>query len=640
MLRKICLALSATLASGWAAFAAPLEAYGRLPSIEQAVLSPSGELIAFVVTDGQKRTIAIHTASDRKLVVQANAGAQKVRDLTWADDDHLILTTSTTNQAVLVSGPRVENFFAQIIEPKSGQSRPLLTNVRTNSMTMNTVLSLPEVRTVDGKPVVFVRGVQFVDDRGRAGLFRVRLPSYETDIAEVGGRDVYDWVVDPQGRAIAQAAYDDVSAVWKLQLHDQQGWRTTYTLKAPIETPDFAGMGRDASTVLLEVEDDQAGLAWREVSAKTGAWGDAVAVGDNQTAIHDPATGLLIGDVVLQGDVFSYNFHLPRDAAVWRAVTKAFAGDVVTLESWSQDRRKIIVRVDSPTLGPAFSLIDRSTGQAAWLGPQYPLTEQDVALVKPIRYKAGDGLEITGYLTLPRGREVKDLPLIVLPHGGPASRDRPGFDWWAQALASRGYAVLQPNFRGSTGFGPAFYKAGFGEFGRKMQTDLSDGVRHLAREGVIDPKRVCIVGGSYGGYAALAGVTLDRGVYRCAVSYAGPSDLKSMFADSRRKGGRDALRYWQRFVGATSMDDAVLTQVSPAAHAQNVDVPVMLIHGRDDTVVTFSQTRKMAEALRAAGKPVEVVELKGEDHWLSGGETRLAMLKATVDFLERNNPPK
>jgi dipeptidyl aminopeptidase/acylaminoacyl peptidase len=199
--------------------------------------------------------------------------------------------------------------------------------------------------------------------------------------------------------------------------------------------------------------------------------------------------------------------------------------------------------------------------------------------------------------------------------------------------------VLQPNYRGSTGLGDDFYHAGFGQIGRKMQTDLSDGVRDLVRQGVIDPKRVCIVGGSYGGYAALAGATLDRGVYRCAVSYAGPSDMRSQFSDARSKGGDSALRFWERYVGARSLDDPVLAQISPARHAGDADIPVLLIHGRDDTVVPIAQSRRMADALRAAGKPVELLELPGEDHWLSRGETRLQMLQATVAFLEKNNPP-
>ena len=262
--------------------------------------------------------------------------------------------------------------------------------------------------------------------------------------------------------------------------------------------------------------------------------------------------------------------------------------------------------------------------------------------IKPITYKAADGLEITGYLTLPHGRAPKDLPLVVLPHGGPEGRDTLGFDWWSQALASRGYAVLQPNFRGSEGFGDKFVEAGYGQWGKLMQTDLSDGVRHLAKQGLIDPKRVCIVGASYGGYAALAGATMDRGVYRCAASVAGPADLRRMLIDNNDRfgSGRNAgLRYWLRFMGADGVKDPDLSAISPAKMADRIDIPVLLIHGKDDTVVPYVQSTIMADAMKKAGKPVELVTLNGEDHWLSRGATRLQMLTSVVGFLEKNNPP-
>jgi dipeptidyl aminopeptidase/acylaminoacyl peptidase len=259
--------------------------------------------------------------------------------------------------------------------------------------------------------------------------------------------------------------------------------------------------------------------------------------------------------------------------------------------------------------------------------------------VKPVRLLARDGLPLTGYLTTPRGSQTKDLPLVVFVHGGPAARDAPGFDWWAQAMASRGYAVLQVNYRGSDGFGWGFMTAGFGEWGRKMQTDLSDGVRYLAGQGIIDPKRVCIVGGSYGGYAALAGAAIDKGVYRCAASYGGVSDLRRHMVYSRVQGGARALRYWSRFIGAKDLGDPILAQYSPLSQAAGIDIPVLLVHGRDDTVVRPEQSQAMADALRKAGKPVELVMLKGEDHWLTSGESRLAMLQAMVAFLEKNNPP-
>jgi dipeptidyl aminopeptidase/acylaminoacyl peptidase len=222
------------------------------------------------------------------------------------------------------------------------------------------------------------------------------------------------------------------------------------------------------------------------------------------------------------------------------------------------------------------------------------------------------------------------------------AQDMPGFDWWAQAMASRGYAVLQPQFRGSDGLGWKHATAGFGEWGRKMQTDLSDGVRYLAAQGTIDPKRVCIIGASYGGYAALAGPTLDRGVYRCAVSVAGVSDPESMLNWERhRESSSDnaTMRFWTRFMGVKSYDDPKLRDISPLRHAADADVPILLIHGSDDTVVPISQSEDMESALRDAGKPVKFVRLKSEDHWLSRAETREKMLQAAIAFLETNNPP-
>jgi dipeptidyl aminopeptidase/acylaminoacyl peptidase len=189
-----------------------------------------------------------------------------------------------------------------------------------------------------------------------------------------------------------------------------------------------------------------------------------------------------------------------------------------------------VVRVDGQRFGYQYQLVNFDTHKAVPIGDVYAgLTEP--LEVRRINYAAADGMQIPAYLTLPRGREPKNLPLIVLPHGGPAARDTADFDWWSQALADQGYAVLRPNYRGSV-LGERFLAAGFGEWGRKMQTDLSDGVRFLAKEGIADPSRVCIVGASCGGYAALAGVTLDPGVYRCAVSEPGRPISSACWAGS------------------------------------------------------------------------------------------------------------
>ncbi len=197
--------------------------------------------------------------------------------------------------------------------------------------------------------------------------------------------------------------------------------------------------------------------------------------------------------------------------------------------------------------------------------------------------------------------------------------------------------MLQPNFRGSTGYGADFERAGHGEWGRKMQTDISDGLAQLIKDGIVDARRACIVGASYGGYAALAGVTLQQGLYRCAVSVAGVSDVgKMVVTDTFESGGNQTLaRGLKEEVG--SVRD--LEAVSPINFAAKADAPILLIHGKDDTVVAYDQSNDMAAALRRANKPVEFVTLPQTDHWLSRGDTRNAMLQATVAFVEKYNPP-
>ena len=227
-------------------------------------------------------------------------------------------------------------------------------------------------------------------------------------------------------------------------------------------------------------------------------------------------------------------------------------------------------------------------------------------------------------------------PLVVMPHGGPEMRDTLTFDGHAQLLASHGYAVFQPNFRGSTNRDDAFKLAGYGEWGRKMQTDISDGLAALADAGIVDPQRACIVGASYGGYAALAGVTLQQGLYRCAVAVAPVSDIRAMYNEDYRESGdrritKEALL--QQLGPRDRWDD-----VSPRRNADRADAPILLIHGREDTVVPYSHSTQMADKLKDNGKPYELVSLDGEDHWLSLSATRQQMLEATMRFVQEHNP--
>jgi len=252
-------------------------------------------------------------------------------------------------------------------------------------------------------------------------------------------------------------------------------------------------------------------------------------------------------------------------------------------------------------------------------------------------YHAADGLALEGVLTLPPGPTRKRLPLVVIPHGGPiGAYDQVRFDFWPQAFASRGYAVFQPNYRGSGGYGAPLREAGFGEWGRKMLSDMSDGVSALAKADVIDPKRVCIAGASYGGYAALAATTIQNGPYRCAVSVSGVSEVGSLMVGESSKTANG--RYREALLGVTYAADPELQDISPLNHAANASAPILLIHGKDDTVVPFVHSLSMNTELAKAGKPVEFLPLEGEDHWWSKEKTRVQILQGSVAFVEKHNP--
>jgi dipeptidyl aminopeptidase/acylaminoacyl peptidase len=320
----------------------------------------------------------------------------------------------------------------------------------------------------------------------------------------------------------------------------------------------------------------------------------------------------------------------------WTEVLHTFEDERVSLTSMSDDSKQFVVLVDGDRDGYAYKLVEPDSHRVTSIGPVYT-DLPELSDVQRITYPAADGLEITAFATFPHGRPPRRLPLVVFPHGGPAFHDDGGFDWWAQAMAARGYLILQPNYRGSDS-DERLLSAGFGEWGRKMQTDLSDGVRFLVQKGVADPTRVCIVGASYGGYAALAGVPLDTGVYRCAVSVGGISDLSRFVKSRSAQRYRANERYWDRFLGVSGPRDSKLEALSPIQYAAAVTAPTMLIHGRDDTVVAYEQSATMATALERAGKPVDLVALDGEDHWLSRSATRLRMLEYVLAFLAANNP--
>ncbi len=355
-------------------------------------------------------------------------------------------------------------------------------------------------------------------------------------------------------------------------------------------------------------------------------------------ALNDDWTRRVIGATFIADKQEYVYFDESREAAQ-KGIEAVFSGlDAVAVSS-TQSGDNLIVATESPKQPPAYYFLDRATHQATKIASEYPnLQPEDLGEMEPYPYKARDGLDVPAYLTLPPGRTAKNLPVVVMPHGGPDARDYEHFDWWAQFLANRGYAVLQPNFRGSAGYGRAFTEAGLHQWGLKMQDDITDGVKKLVADGVADPKRICIVGASYGGYAALAGATFTPDLYACAVSVAGVSHLPHMLVWESEQNGRhsEGVLFWATRIGDASKDADRIAATSPALHADQVRIPVLLLHGVGDTTVPIEQSEEERDALQKAGKKVEFVQLDGADHYLNLAETRIRVLTEIERFLKAN----
>lgn len=322
-----------------------------------------------------------------------------------------------------------------------------------------------------------------------------------------------------------------------------------------------------------------------------------------------------------------------QTANMFSRLEQALKGYEIYRIAHSKNEDKYIVRTMSDRTPGAYYLYDVPADKLTKLADIKPwLKEEYLASVKPIQYISRDGLTIHGYLTLPLGKEAKNLPAIIIPHGGPWLRDTWTYNPEIQFLANRGYAVLQMNFRGSTGYGKKFWQASFKQWGRAMQNDLTDGVKWLIKQSIADPKRIAIYGGSYGGYATLAGLTFTPDLYACGIDYVGISNLFTFF--------KSIPEYWKPYletlyeeVGHPEKDKELLTQVSPVFHADNIKAPLFIAQGRMDPRVNINESDQMVEALKKRGIDVLYMVKDNEGHGFSNEENQFDFYEAMEKFL-------
>jgi dipeptidyl aminopeptidase/acylaminoacyl peptidase len=335
-----------------------------------------------------------------------------------------------------------------------------------------------------------------------------------------------------------------------------------------------------------------------------------------------------------------YKILDPRFETIYTTLKQKLPGTDLAVSSTDLDETKFVVTAYSDRVPSRIYLYENENKKLTRLGDPYPwLDENKLAEMKPIQYQSRDGLTIHGYLTLPLGKEPANLPVVVNPHGGPWHRDSWGYNPEVQFLANRGYAVLQMNFRGSTGYGRSFWEASFKQWGKTMQDDITDGVKWLIGQGIADPKRIAIYGGSYGGYATLAGITFTPELYACAVDYVGVSNLFT-FMKTIPPYWKPLLEMMYEMVGDPEKDKELMKSASPVFHVDKIRCPLFVAQGAKDPRVNIDESDQIVEALKKRGINVEYMVKENEGHGFRNEENRFDFYGAMEKFLARHLAPE
>jgi dipeptidyl aminopeptidase/acylaminoacyl peptidase len=468
-------------------------------------------------------------------------------------------------------------------------------------------------------------------------VYRVNLETGEARLDTQNPGDVAAWATDAsfQIRACQGSSPSDGSQTLRVRDNVTAPWRDLITWPAE-ENGGLIGIAPDGKSIYVDtsIGSDVARVA--RVDAATGKELETLASNprcDAGVDILEPGTHKL------QAVSFTYERRGWRvlDPAVkddFDALAKAHAGELTLIARDLKDDKWTVSYTQDD--GPVqYAVYDRATRKIAPLFVDRPeLEKYTLARMDPVTIPTRDGLEMVSYLTLPAGIPGKALPLVLFVHGGPWGRDNWGFDATAQWLANRGYAVLQVNFRASTGFGKKFLHAGDRQWGLAMQNDLSDAVKWAIAKGVADPKRVAIFGGSYGGYATLAGLTFTPELYACGVDIVGPSNLKTLLEATPPYWATLRKMLYLR-MGDVDQDSVFNRKVSPMFHVDQVRAPLLIGQGQNDPRVNIRESNQMVEAMRAKGLPVEYVVYSDEGHGFARPDNRLDFYGRAETFLAK-----
>ncbi len=626
-----CVSVPSRIAVAQAAPATTVKVYDvrdffRKPERSRFRLAPDGRHLAFLARNSGRQNVFVQTldASGTPTgtpTALTNESARDVSDFFWKGNAHVVYVKDFGGD---------ENYHVLSVAIAGGATKDL---TPFDGVRADIVDDLKD----DDRHLILSHNQR---DRKVFDVYRVDVATGEATLVAENPGNVTNWVTDHAGRLRVAVASDGATTKLLYRDTEREPFRT-------IVTTDF----REAVDPFFFTFDDQrlyvnsnrnrdkkAVFEFDPKTAKEGrlvyANPDVDASGLEFSRKRKVLTEVVYADWKTERKVLD-----PVTAAIYADLAKRLPGYELALQNATKDESRYIVAAYNDRTQGARYVYDVKKKSLAKLGDIQPwLAEADMAATKPITYRARDGLTINGYLTLPVGKEARGLPLVVNPHGGPWARDVWGFNPEVQLLANRGYAVLQMNFRGSTGYGRKFWEASFGQWGRAMQDDITDGVEAMKAQGIADPKRIAIYGGSYGGYATLAGVTFTPDLYAAAVDYVGVSNLLT-FMNTIPPYWEPLRAQFYAMVGDPGVDKAALEAASPVNFIDRIKTPLLVAQGARDPRVNKAESDQIVDGLKKRGVAVEYLVKDNEGHGFRNEENQFEFYGAMERFLAMHLKP-
>jgi len=601
----------------------PVRDFFKNPESRGYLLSPDGKTLSYLAPWESRMNVWVRPTAGREAKRITSEKDRDIRSYFWKGNQYVIYAQDTKGD---------ENFHLFRVDLKSGDVKDLTPFPKVRSELID---DLEDNSETDILVTLNKRNPELFD------AMRVNVATGEMKVAAENPGHVDRWVTDHKGRILAATETDGVNATLLTRTDESAPFKKVLTTNFREHLgPQFYTFDNKELYVASNINRDK----------------QAIVKLDPATAKE---TGMVYQnpDVDVEGLAFSKKRKVltyiayttwkeqrkyldPQTEKMFTKLEEKLPGFQVEAAGNDHDENQFIIAASSDRTPGARYLYNVKSGELTKLAEVAPwLKAEELAPMKPIEYKSRDGLTIHGYLTLPVGREAKNLPVVVNPHGGPWYRDEWGFNPEVQFLANRGYAVFQMNFRGSTGYGRKFWEASFKQWGKTMQDDITDGVQWLVQSGIADPKRVAIYGGSYGGYATLAGVTFTPDLYAAAVDYVGVANLFT-FMNTIPAYWKPFLDMFHEMVGDPTKDKELLASSSPVMHADKIKTPLFVAQGAQDPRVNKNESDQMVEALRKRGVDVEYMVKDNEGHGFHNEENRFAFYEAMEKFLDQHLHPE